>query len=258
MVAKTKLHFMTGLNAGAAALTNGTIATDKRSYLTLLLLPWGGNFLTSTTPDAGMTANNVNAIGIGRLLGTVGTASLYTNACCLRVQGWLSLTISEAGATDSDYKAAGGKPRANLGQVVYRVRDNSEGGLTAPLTQATADIQYVQPNCRKKRWMDVSSNTVYNQAVATALVRPAFPSVRTTFTVDHFIHTVVDESFAAYVSNSSSFAGSAAAPQNYALIDIATFWNSANGTYTCPNAGYIQGELVFTCIFKDPIASIAN
>lgn len=251
MVAKVRLHFLTGATGGAVTSLNGTITGDKRTLLSINFVPFHGDCLNQTTPDTGYTANNVDAVGMSRLLGSAGGTAFYSRCAVLRVQG--SLVVS--GWADSSSAAVAPTPGI-AGHILWRMHDNTEGGLTSTVTQAAADVQFAQPNTRR-RMFQIGYSSVYDVSGTPAFQHVPLPSpVRCRIRVDSWIHQILDMNFASYVSDASSFGSSSASPANYAMMDISTFFNSLNGGNVVPNRMHVQGDLTFTCLFKDPLATI--
>lgn len=266
-IVKLKLHFVayvggtsTSSPATATAVAanwgQGRIVCNPWTPLRILAVPnW-----VPTGGDSGNNAGNTNtlisrnAVGYSKLIGTA-DPSIYKRVCTLRMQYDLKLVLvtSQAGAS---------QPSAVLDHITAYTRpfDNTESLLAAPSSQDGVDLNITQPHVRRRHVANLARICNMNGYTAASADLPQ-PVIRMRGSV--WPHRTCEIPWASYIGNDTSFAIAGADPSDLASLEWGFYSHSPGlnavdqgATRGAVYLPYMQGTLVFTCLFKDPNAGL--
>lgn len=261
-IVKLKLHFMQfvgGIGAGAphasTVVSSGQYRIDCHPFRPCALLSNSTGWSANTgqfNDSSGITTRS--AVGFAKLIGTA-NPSIYRRVCTLRMQYNLKISLIDA-------NGASGQPAHAMTQVTGYTRpfDNTESLLAAPATQDQLDLNVSQPNVRRRFFKGTPRMTNVN-AYTSAPADLPMPECRLRGSV--WPHRTIEIPWGTYVGNDSSFADSTHNPQDLASLEIG--WYSSQPTLnhdddTQPRYAqfwpYLHGDLIFTCLFKDPLEGL--
>lgn len=257
VVTKMKIACMQNMNTNAA----GTITYANNDQYTLM----GSIF----QPFTKFGHNNVAQLGADFDSGSGGTsiaanlpvgfakmAALYLRYCVLRLQYRVKLHFIPAPQTPQAYNTT------TCIRAYTRPFDSTESQLQAPATEANMDQNLCQPNVKQR----FPRNT---GKIGSAVSLGTYPTPADAYPTcmikgSLWPHRTLDEAWSTYISSDLNFGTTAAGgalPSDYSMLEIA--WrNHLPELHTAANDGmqnifivWAETQLVFTVLFKDPIAN---
>lgn len=262
-IVKLKMFFVTfvgGVSAGLSSSNNvvqGTIVAHPYRPLATLSANTGW---APTTNDSGNPAGGTNtlitrsAVGFTKLVGTA-DPSIYLRVATLRMQYKLKLKFM-------DSRASGNQPAHSVTSIRGYTRpfDNTEALLANPATENQMDLNLAQPHVRQR----YATKTGRISNVSGFTTAPAdLPMPEMSMSGSVWPHRTMEIPWSTYVGNDSSFADSTHNPADLANLEWCARVHQPS-TKTADDTGavyptyyvYMEGSLVFTCIFKDPIGGL--
>lgn len=260
-IVKLKLNFVSFVGGVAANATQSNNVVQGRiiayPWRPLSLLSanggWTPSFNDSGDAAAGVSLITRPAVGFQKLVGTA-DPSIYLRCATLRMTYRLKLKFM-------DSNAASNQP----GHAVTCIRgytrpfDNTEALLANPNSETQMDLNLAQPHVRQRYATKTGRITNVNAFTAAPADLP-MPEMKMSGSV--WPHRTMEIPWGTYVGNDSSFGNSTTNPSDLASLEWAarvhqpSSTTNADTTRAAQYFVWMEGALVFTCLFKDPIGGL--
>lgn len=262
-IVKLKLHFVSfvgGVTAGVGVINNavqGSIVAHPYRPLAALSVNtgWAPTCNDSGNPSGGTnTLITRSAVGFTKLVGTA-DPSIYLRVATLRMQYRLKLRFF-------NNNSAVGAPchMVNALRGYTRPFDNTEALLGNPTSENQMDLNLSQPHVRQRYARKLGASVNMNAFTAGPSYQP-MPEMVMTGSV--WPHRTMEIPWATYLGNDTSFGTSSANPTDLASLEWCVRAHQPSTTVASDATPrypqyfvYMEGSLVFTCLFKDPIGGL--
>lgn len=204
----------------------------------------------------GFSPNTTKPLGWARIIGTSpGSTALFKKCVVLNCKIKVTLqfsTISNQAAIPAGV--------TDFGYHYWHERSLDETVPTAATTAATNDSLFCQPDVKRKIQGNIQSVSAYNTAGTLTNTPQHIINRKVVWSRTIWPHKCLDIPFSQYVGEETSYGSDTAAPAlQSAILDLVGYipaYKDSAIRQVVPGRGYADYNVIFTCLFKEPLAAL--